>query len=172
MELSGGTSVAVQDSYISDIHCNSGGSCVDSQAVSGGIGSLPMGPYKIDDNFLEASGENIIFGGGAATQTPADIEIRFNHFFKPIFWMTGQPGFCKAGLSSLRINFELKNAQRVLFDSNVLEDTWGGFTQHGYSVVITPKNQHGGKGADVCPLCLVTDVTVRYVTISHVGGAF
>jgi len=170
VELSGATSVAVQDSYISDFHCNSGGSCVDSQAVSGGIGSLPMGPYKIDDNFLEASGENIIFGGGAATQTPADIEIRFNHFFKPMFWMPGQPGFSKPAFI-VKNNFELKNAQRVLFDSNVVEDTWGGFTQHGYSVVITPKNQHGD-GGSVCPLCLVTDVTVRYVTISHVGGAF
>src|SRR5208282_4846775 len=142
VELSGGTSIAVQDSYVSDFHCNVKGTCTDSQAVSGGDGTLPSGPYRIVDNFLEASGENIIFGGGAATQTPADIEIRFNHFFKPMFWMPGQPGFSKPAFI-VKNNFELKNAQRVLFDSNVVEDTWGGFTQHGYSVVITPKNQHG-----------------------------
>jgi hypothetical protein len=27
-------------------------------------------------------------------------------------------------------------------------------------------------GTNVCPVCQVTDVTIRYVTISHVGGAF
>ena len=170
VELSGGTSVAVQDSYISDLHCNVRGTCVDSQAVSGGVGSLPMGPYKIVDNFLEAAGENILFGGSRATQTPADIEIRFNHLFKPMLWMQGQPGFASPAFI-VKNHFELKNAQRVLFDSNVLEDTWGGFTQHGYSVLITPKNQRN-RDENVCPLCLVTDVTVRYVTISHVGGAF
>ena len=170
VELSGGTSIAVQDSYISDLHCSVLGGCTDSQAVAGGTGSLPMGPYKINHNFLEASGENIIFGGGPATQTPADIEIRFNHFFKPMLWLKGQPGFTAPALI-VKNHFELKNAQRVLFDSNALEDTWGGFSQHGYSVLLTPKNQHSGDG-NVCPICLVTDVTVRYVTIRHVAGAF
>jgi hypothetical protein len=171
VELSGGTSIAVQDSYISEFHCRTGGTCTDSQAVSGGVGSLPMGPYKIDDNFLEAAGENVIFGGGTATYTPADIEVRFNHLFKPMFWLEGQPGFV-APAFIVKNHFELKNAQRVLFDSNILEDTWGGFTQHGSSILITPKNQESGSGASVCPICLVTDITVRYVTISHVGGAF
>jgi len=172
VDLTGGTSVAVQDSYISEIHCKSGrtGTCVDSQAVSGGRGFLPMGPWKIDDNFLEASGENILFGGGKATQTPADIEIRFNHLFKPMFWMPGQPGFTVPALV-VKNHLELKNAQRVLFDSNLLEDNWGGFTQHGHSVLLTPKNQ-GENGDDGCSTCQVTDVTIRYVKISHVAGGF
>ncbi|HTT25185.1 MAG TPA: putative Ig domain-containing protein [Candidatus Sulfotelmatobacter sp.] len=172
VRLSGTVNFAVQDSYISEFHCAQGGTCVDSQAVSGGTGDLPMGPFKIDNNFLEAAGENIIFGGGAATQTPADIEIRHNHLFKPIIWMRGQRGFVSPAFI-VKNHFELKNAQRVLFEGNILEGTWGGFSQHGHSVVITPKNQHNGReGDNVCPLCKVTDVTVRYVTISHVGGAF
>jgi hypothetical protein len=69
VDLSGGTSMAVQDSYISEFRCKAKDTCVDSQDVSGGLGSNPMGPFKIDDNFLEAAGENILFGGGAATQT-------------------------------------------------------------------------------------------------------
>jgi len=169
VDLSGGTSIAVQDSYISDFHCAVGGTCEDSQAVSGGVGDQAMGPWKIDDNFLEAAGECILFGGDEATQTPADVEIRFNHLFKPMFWMEGQSGF-KAPAFIVKNHFELKNAQRVLFDSNILEDNWGGFTQHGFSILLTPKNQDGG-GASVCPICKVTDVTVRYSTISHVGGA-
>jgi hypothetical protein len=158
VDFSGGTSMAVQDSYISDIHCNTKGTCTDSQAVAGGAGDQPMGPYKIDDNFLEASGENILFGGSEATQTPQDIEIRFNHLFKPMLWLQGQPGYT-APTVIVKNHFEMKNAQRVLVDSNVLEDNWGGFTQHGASVLIGPKNPGGDDGA-VCPLCQVTDVTI------------
>lgn len=167
VQLNGATNMAVQDSYLSDFHCKVKGTCTDSQAVAGGNGSLPTGPFRIVDNFLEAAGENILFGGGHATQTPADIEIRLNHLFKPMSWLRGQAGFTDP-TPIVKNHFELKNAQRVLFDSNILEDTWGGFTQAGYSVVITPKNQDG----HLCPLCQVTDVTVRYVTISHVAGAF
>lgn len=168
--LSGSTNIAVQDSYISDFHCNVQGACTDSQAVSGGTGSLPTGPIRVVDNFLEAAGENVIFGGGTADQTPADIEIRLNHFFKPMFWMKGQPGFAGPAFV-VKNHFELKNAQRVLFDSNVLENSWGGFSQSGFSIVLTPKNQTIANRS-VCPLCQVTDVTVRNVTISHVGGGF
>jgi hypothetical protein len=171
VEMSGGTNIAVQDSYVSDFHCSVQGTCTDSQAVSGGDGTLPSGPYRIVDNFLEAAGEDIIFGGGAATQSPADIEIRKNHFFKPMFWMPGQPSFA-APAFIVKNHFELKNAQRVLFDSNVLENTWGGYSQFGYSVLLTPRNQNGIGGTNVCPVCQVTDVTIRFITISHVGGVF
>jgi hypothetical protein len=168
--LSGGTNMAVQDSYLSEFHCLAGGTCTDSQTITGGKGDLPMGPFKIVDNFLEAAGENIIFGGGEATYTPADIQISHNHFFKPMTWMQGQPGF--TGVTPIVKNlFELKNAQRVLLDSNIMENDWGGFTQHGAAIVITPKNQDEG-GESICPLCEVTDVTIRYTTIAHVAGAF
>ncbi|HEV2402545.1 MAG TPA: putative Ig domain-containing protein [Candidatus Sulfotelmatobacter sp.] len=167
VRLAGATNTAVQDSYISDFHCNVGGSCTDSQAVSGGTGDYPMGPYKITNNFLEASGENILFGGGTATQTPTDIEVSRNYLYKPMIWMQGQPGFLISAI--VKNHFELKNAQRVLVDSNVMENNWGGFSQFGFSIMLTPKNQDINN-ASVCPICLVTDVTVRNTTISHVGG--
>ncbi len=169
--LSGVTNVAVIDSFFTDFHCIAmTGSCVDAQAVAGGAGDLPMGVFKIVDNFLEASGENIIFGGAEATQTPADIEIRRNHFFKPMTWMLGQPGFVGGADGHpfiVKNHFELKNAQRVLFEGNVLENIWGNQGQYGYSVLLTPKN-----AGNACPRCLVTDITVRYSTISHAGGVF
>ncbi len=94
VHLGGSTYVSVVDSFFTDFHCVSiTGSCGDAQAIVGGLGSNPMGPYQIVDNFLEASGENILFGGGTATLTPADIEIRRNHMFKPLIWMKGQPGY-------------------------------------------------------------------------------
>ncbi len=167
--LSGTRFMAVVDSYFSDFHCNSViGSCTDSQAISGGAGDHPMGPFKIVNNFLEAAGENIIFGGAAATATPADIEIRHNHFFKPMIWMPGQPGFI-GGVSGrpfiVKNLFEIKNAQRVLFEGNLLENSWGGVGQNGFGIVLTPKNQM----PNVCPLCRVTDVTLRYCKIRHVA---
>ena len=30
--------------------------------------------------------------------------------------------------------FELKNAQRVLFEGNILENSWGGFSQRGFAI--------------------------------------
>lgn len=172
--LSGTSYAAVVDSYFSDFHCVSWGDCTDSQAIGGGMGDLASGPLKIVDNFLEAAGENILLGGGEATTTPADIEIRFNHMFKPMSWKQGQPGYV-GGVNGnpfiVKNLFELKNAQRVLLEGNILENNWGGFTQHGSAVLLTPKNQDSGT-ANVCPLCQVTDVTIRYGTISHAGGAF
>jgi putative Ig domain-containing protein len=164
-----GTDVAIVDSFFTDFHCVAlTGSCGDSQAILGGLGNLEMGPYKIVNNFLEAAGENILFGGGGADKTPQDIEVRHNYFFKPLTWMKGQPGYVggRDGHAFIVKNhFELKNAARVLFEGNILENTWGGFTQAGFSVLLTPKNQNNH-----CPICVVRDVTIRYNTVAHAAG--
>src|SRR5256886_7571172 len=52
-----------------------------------------MGPYKIVNNFLEAAGENILFGGGPGTVSPTDIEVRRNHMFRPMSWKLGEADF-------------------------------------------------------------------------------
>ena len=174
--LSGMTNIAVVDSYLNDFHCiASTGTCTDAHAISGGNSNTQDGPYKIQDNFLEASGESILFGGGPATFTPADIQVLNNHFWKPWQWMPGSPNFVggKDGHPFIVKNhFELKNAVRVLVEANIMENSWGGFTQTGYGILLTPRNQatQGGLGPFVCPLCQVTDVTIRYVRISHAGG--
>src|SRR5215468_4772089 len=166
---------AVIDSYLSDFHCiaKSGG-CVDSQAVAGGSGDDPMGPFKIVNNFLEAAAESIELGGSAATATPQDVEIRRNYMFKPMTWMQGQPGFVGGPDGNpfiVKNLFEIKNAVRVLFEGNVLENSWGGFSQPGFGVLLGPKNQAIG-ARNVCPSCQVMDVTIRYCRISHVGEGF
>ncbi|HET7892392.1 MAG TPA: Ig domain-containing protein [Candidatus Sulfotelmatobacter sp.] len=171
-----GTNIAIVDSFFTDFHCISGtGACSDAQAISGGGGNLPMGPYKITNNFLEGSTENIIFGGAAATMTPADIEIRQNHFFKPLTWMKGQAGYVGAANGNpftVKNLLELKNAQRVLVEGNILDYSWGGFSQSGFAILLTPKNQAGNNGSNLCPACQVTDVTIRYNLIRHVGAGF
>ena len=165
--------VAVVDSFFTDFHCVAkSGSCADTQAIAGGLGDNPMGPYKIVNNFLEAAGENILFGGGRATMTPKDIEIRHNHMFKPLTWMKGQAGYVGGTDGNpfiVKNLFELKNAQRVLLEGNIMENTWGGFSQVGFAILLTPKNQ-GGNGNNLCSVCQVTDVTIRYNSISHVGA--
>jgi hypothetical protein len=176
VDLSSMTYAGVIDSFFTDFHCIAiTGSCTDAKSIAGGTGGYPGGPYKIVNNFLEASGENVLFGGGAATTTPADIEIRRNHFFKPMIWKQGEPGYVGGASGNpfiVKNHFELKNAQRVLFEGNVLENDWGGFSQTGFSILLTPKNQHTQDGTNVCPMCQVTDVTIRYSTISHVGSGF
>lgn len=166
--------VAIVDSTFTDFHCIAkSGSCGDTQTIGGGLGDSPMGPYKIVNNFLEASGENILFGGGYATTTPADIEIRRNHMFKPLTWMRGQAGYVGGADGNpfiVKNLLELKNAQRVLVDGNIMEDSWGGFSQVGFAILLTPKNQGGRNGTNLCPACQVTDVTVRYNAISHVAA--
>ena len=186
--LSGATYAAVVDSYLDDFHCTAGiGACSDAQAISGGTGQLPQGIWKIDGNFLEASTENILFGGVRKNSTtPADIEIRFNHLFKPLIWMPGQPGFvggketatltcpkwdateaigqCPFVVKNL---FELKNAQRVLFEGNVLDYTWPGFTQHGHAILLSGLNPPGSYSS-----ISVADVTLRYNRIAHATSGF
>jgi hypothetical protein len=175
VSLGGSGNLAVVDSYLNDFHCVSiSGTCTDGIAITGGNGDLPMGPYKFNDNFLEASSENIIFGGSEATKTPADIEIRYNHFFKPLTWLKGQKGYVGGSNGNpfvVKNLLELKNAQRVLFEGNILEYSWGGFSQSGFGIVLTPKNQ-SVNGSNVCPLCQVTDITIRYSTMSHTGAGF
>ncbi len=173
-KLSGTNYVAVVDSYFSDFHCTAiTGTCTEAHAVGGGTGNYQDGPYKIEDNFLEASGQAIMFGGGAATTTPTDITIHFNHFFKPWQWMKGNSPF-QGGDSGepfiVRHHLELKNAVRVLAEDNLMEDVWGGFTEKGYAILLTPKNQHTKSGDNVCPICEVTDVTIRYTHIIHAAG--
>lgn len=174
VSLDGSNFVAVVDSYFSDFHCTSAtGTCTDSHAVSGGIGSHLDGPFKIENNFLEAAGESVFFGGGPATVTPADIEVRRNHFYKPWQWMPGNSKFVGSPDGRpfiVKNHLELKNATRVLIEANVMENTWGGFSQTGYAILLSPKSQHTRLNGNVCPLCQVTDITIRYTRISHAAG--
>jgi hypothetical protein len=152
--------VGIVDSYFSDFHCIARtGACTDAQAIEGGNGSSPMGVYKIVGNYMEGAAETVMFGGAKGTVIPADIEIRRNYMFKPLTWLPGNPDFIGRNFIVKNL-FELKNAERVLFEGNVLENTWGGYSQVGYGILLTPRGSWAA----------VQDVTIRYSTISHVGS--
>jgi hypothetical protein len=156
-----GVSIAVINSYL----YNFAQTDADSQAIA--AWNSP-GPIKIANNFLEGSTENVMFGG-ADPSIPnlvnSDIEIRQNHFFKPLSWDPGDPSY--AGTKwQVKDLFELKNAQRVLVEGNIMENNWAE-AQDGYGVLFTPRDQQGG-----CPWCTVSNVTFRYNILQHSGGAF
>ena len=84
-----GRHMAVIDSYMSDLKDVG----ADAQAISGWTGA---GPFRIANNYLEASGENVMFGGADPSVSglvPSDIEIVRNHFAKPLRWKKEHPTF-------------------------------------------------------------------------------
>ena len=142
---------AVIDSYLSDCHDRG----FDAQAIIGWNGP---GPFKIVNNYLEGSGENVLFGGGdpgIQGLIPSDIEIRHNYFFKPLAWK---------GVWTVKNLFELKNAQRVLVEGNVFENNWVD-AQAGFALLFMSTDQDGS-----APWSVTRNVTFRYNKIINTGS--
>jgi hypothetical protein len=257
-----GVRLSILNSYITDIKAAN----ADSQAILGYNGA---GPFKIENNYLEAAGENILFGGAdpaVSGLVPSDITIKRNHFFKPLSWkqpilappssvsgsasssgalssgthyfrvvaimesstavvvslpspavsvavssgqsatlswhgVTGADRYriyrgtsagsqsvylettssatsfrytgtselagtppSKATLWVVKNLFELKNAQRVLVEGNLLENIWPA-GQAGYAIVLTPRNSGGN-----APWVRVRDVTITNNVVRNVAG--
>ncbi len=145
-------STAVIDSYISDFKE------VDYEAGAIGGWNGP-GPFQIVNNYLEATGINVMFGGAdpaIPNLVPSDIEIRGNHFFKPLSW--------RGSTWTIKNLFELKNAQRVLIDGNLFENNWQA-QQQGYAILFTPRNQDG-----TAPWSIVADVTFQNNIVRHAAS--
>ena len=161
---------AAINSYFSDFHCLAQvGSCTDAQAIVGGVGNTnSAGTYKIVNNYLESSGENILFGGGASFGPPEDITVMYNDFFKPMLWNPQDPSYVPIRSHSwiVKNHFECKNCLRVLLEGNRLQNVWGGFSQVGSSILLTPKPQ-----GTLCPKCSVNDITLRYNYVSYADQA-
>ena len=150
---------AIIDSYITDAHEVG----ADSQAILGWDGP---GPFKIVNNYLEGAGENLMFGGADPSirdLVPSDIEIRRNHFFKPLTWRIGDPSYAGTPWTVKNL-LELKNARRVLIDGNLFEHNWA-HEQAGTAIVLTVRNQDG-----TAPWSAVEDVTLSNNVVRHTGA--
>ena len=162
--------VTISNSYISDMH-NLG---QDNQAIGGSNG---LGNYNITNNFLEATGENIMFGGGVEwipNGTATNITITHNYFFKRLAWDQFDINYVpfyntsgKAITEDVKNLLELKNAINVTVDSNLFENCWVGADQFGTGIVLSPKNTHGA-GGDY-PWTVVANVSVTNNVIRNVG---
>jgi hypothetical protein len=136
-------SSAIVDSYLSDCHAKG----FDSQVIEGWNGP---GPYKIENNYLEGAGENVMFGGADSQLPelmPADIEIVRNHFYKPVSWK---------GVWTIKNLMELKVGRRILIEGNVFEHCWVD-GQTGFALTFKSVNQ-GGRA----PWSQTSDITMRY----------
>jgi len=136
-------STVIADSWISECHAKG----FDSQAIGGWNGP---GPYLIQNNYLAAAGENIMFGGADPHITnlvPSDITIRGNHFYKNPAWK---------GVWTIKNLLELKSARRLLIENNVFENNWIA-AQTGMAIIFKSAND-GGTAAWQG----TTDVTFRY----------
>ena len=144
---------AVVDSWLTECHSNNG----DSQAVLGYNGA---GPFKIENNYLAAGHEVVMFGGGdpgIKDLVPSDIEIRHNHITRPLSWRN------KWQVKNL---VETKNARRLLIEGNVIENNWSD-AQNGFAFVLKSENQDG-----TAPWTTSSDVTIRYNHIRNTGSVF
>ena len=146
-------STQIVNSYISDIKAQG----VDSQAIAGWNGP---GPYLIENNYLEAAGENILFGGAdpvIENLVPSDIVIRRNHITRPVSW--------RGSRWTIKNLLELKNARNVKIEQNLIEHNWAA-AQAGYALLFKPENQDGG-----APWTTIENVEFVDNVVRHVSGA-
>lgn len=137
-----GNALAIVDSWLTE--CHAAGR--DAQAVASWSST---GPLLVENNHLEGSGQGILLGGSdplISGVTPSDITIRGNHIYKPLAW---------SGRWTVKAAFEIKNAQRVLFEANVIENHWAD-AQVGFAILMQAVSQDGR-----APWSTVSDVTVQ-----------
>jgi hypothetical protein len=130
----------------------------DTQAIGGAKGP---GPFSILNNFLSASGETVLFGGDdpiISALIPSNILIRGNTITKDRAW---QKTATSPATGEAKNCLELKNAQHVLIEGNIIENSWSD-GQDGHLVLITVRNQNGG-----APWSTVSDVEMRYNVCRH-----
>jgi hypothetical protein len=158
--VANGRSIVVTNSYFKDFKDTAN----DAQAIAMWNGA---GPLRVENNYLEGSGENMMVGGGDPSipnLVPSDITIRGNYLFKPLAWVTETSSQKAARGRKWRIKnlFELKNAERVLFEGNVLENNWIQADQQGFAILFSVRNQSGG-----CPWCRIQHVTLSYNLVKN-----
>jgi hypothetical protein len=145
-------STVIKNSYVSDWKSD----FQDTQAIGGWIGP---GPYLIVNNYLEASGENVMFGGAAPkipNMVPADIQFYFNHCSRPMSWR---------GIWRVKNLFELKNARNVDIRYNVFENNWYG-AQAGFALQLTVRTCEAGD----YPWAVVKDVRFQNNIVRNAEG--
>ena len=131
-------STTISNSYIAGFKVDG----QDSQAIAGWNGP---GPFTITNNYLEAAGENIMFGGAPTSipnLIPSNITIADNLVTKLLSWDANDPSY--AGQEwTVKNLLELKNAQDVTVDGNDFTNNWVD-AQTGFAIVMTPRGDQSG----------------------------
>jgi hypothetical protein len=117
------------------------------------------GPYTITDNYIEASGENILTGGADPRIpgcVPSDILIARNTITKPASFAGAQN----------KNAIELKNARRVVITENTITNDLPTLL-HDALIQLTPRNQDGN-----APWCTLEDIEITKNTIRTAAPGF
>lgn len=129
----------------------------DSQAF---LACNGPGPYLLEDSQFQASGENVMFGGGtikSAAMVPDGITLRHLLLDKPQAWRQ------KSG--TVKNSLEFKAGKNVLVEDVVIDGCWKD-AQSGNAIVLTPRNQNNDS-----PWTVVRDVVLRRVVVrNHTDG--
>ena len=103
-----------------------------------------------------------MFLGGAGGQfqpwVVSDVQIQYNWLYKPLAWVP----LSLAGKMAVKNSFEIKGAQRVLFDSNTIENNWVN-GQVGQAIDLTIRTSGGGGDNAV-----VNDITITNNVLKNV----
>ena len=119
------------------------------------------GPFLIENNYIEAAAENVMFGGNDPSipnLVPSNITIRRNLISKPLAWRSQN--------WTVKNLVEFKNARSVIVEGNTIENNWAA-GQTGYAFVITPRDQDGS-----APWSVVRDIVIQDNVIRHVAAVF
>ena len=141
---------SVIDSFFTEFHDAN----TDAQGVAGWHGP---GPFKIVNNHIEATDENIFFGGSSPSISgvvPSDIEIRRNVSTKPLAWR---------GVHRVKNAFELKAGRRVLIEGNIFENVWVS-GQDGTAILLKSNNPGN------CSWCVTEHITFRNNIVRHANS--
>jgi len=142
----------ILDSYIWNIF-----ESIDCQAIFAYNGCDGL---VVDNTYLEAAGENILFGGAdadSADMIPKNITINNCDLTKQLAWQ-GKPGVTVKNL------FELKAAINVKMTNCRLSNCWTS-GQTGFGIVLTVRNQDGK-----APFSIVKDIVIDNIQVSNVGA--
>ena len=153
-----GRNLEVRNSHIADFKRPN----LDTQAIA--VWNSP-GQIRILNNRLEGAAENIIIGGSTPSilnMVPSDIEIRRNHFVKPLSWRESDPSFAGTAWSVKNL-FEIKMGRKVTLDSNVLEYAWQ-HHQIGFAIVLTVRTENAA-----VPESVIEDIQITNNIIRHAG---
>jgi hypothetical protein len=147
--------VTVRKSYFKDI-IEKGR---DAQAIKGWNGCQNL---LVDDCYLEASGENMMFGGAdsaSPAMTSQDIVIRDCTFAKQYndAWKA----------ASIKCLFEIKNVKRLTMDRCLLENNWARDWSTGVAIMLKACNGSGGETWATCE-----DVTLQNLVLRNIGSVF
>ena len=158
-------STVIKNCWISDFKSE----FQDSQGINAINGP---GPFTILNNYVEGGAENIMFGGGVARNAdmiPSDIIIRHNHLRKPPEWIWETKPPTAEGIVEprwwVKNLLEFKNGRRALVEENLLENTWVGYDQSAFAILLTVRTE-----GTAMPYAVVEDIVIERNVIRNAAS--